>query len=399
MFIYNAKGINTEGKLVTLEILAKNKDKVKKNIRERGLYPLSVEFSKTNLNFLTKIKKIKTSEIINFNRELYTLLKSGLPLLKSFYLIQSKIQNPFLSLIIEKIILKIEKGESFSESVKEFSDVFGNLYSPVLSSGEKSGELATVIKSYNSSLKKVYNLQKRIKKALIYPSFIAVFSIFVFIFILTYIIPRFATFYENFDAQLPLITRTSISVGNFMKNNLIIVALALVAIIIAIKKIKEIEFIRDFFDRFKLKLPFGYLVKDFYITVYSRGLSLLIKGGVEIVKSLNISITSVKNKFLHEKISSVTKKIIEGENLSDAFESTGVFPPTYVEIVKVGENSGALAEMISDATDYLEEKIEETIDSLISLLEPAIIIVMGVLVAGILLSVYLPIFSIARTIH
>jgi len=399
MFIYESKGISVDGRVHSFKIMGKNMEDAKIVLRERGLFPLSIRFSEENIKYITKIKKVSSNEVINFNRELYSLLRAGLPLLKSLYIIRSKVENPYFSIILDEIISKVEKGEAFSESVKKFSDIFGILYSSILSSGERSGSLPKVIFDYNEYLKKTEQMKKRIKRALIYPSFVFTFSLLVFTFIMVYIIPRFAKFYENFDASLPLLTQFTIGVAKFMKNNILFFVLGLIIVLFLLKKLKRNNKFRIFYDKTKLKIPFGYLIKDFYISIYSRNISLMLEGGITILKALSISISSVKNSYLYNLLSPVERDVLEGESLSSSFEKTGIFPSSYIEIVKVGESSGSLDKMLKEATEYLEERIETTIDSLISFLEPAIIIVMGILIAGILLSVYLPIFSLVRVIH
>jgi type IV pilus assembly protein PilC len=399
MYIYDVKGINYEGKLLSIKIIGDKKKNIEKTVRERGLFPLSIEFSKKNFEYLTKIKKINPNEIIHFNRELYSLLRAGIPLLKSLKIINSKVENPYFKLIMEDIISNVEKGKSLSESVDKYPNVFGSLYAPIINSGEKSGKLVEVIEDYNRFLKKTNYLKKKIMQSLIYPSFVASFAIIVFIFILTFIIPRFAEFYKSFNAELPFLTSLTISLGNFMKKNIIFIILSVVFIIIFLKKLTKREKFKIIYDRFKLKLPFGSLIRDFYISIYSRSLSLLLEGGVTIVKSIDSSLKAIKNLHLYKLLEPVSKRIIEGDTLSDTFEKTGIFPSSYLEIVKVGENSGSISEMLREATDYLDEKIEETITSLISFIEPAIIIGMGILIAGLLISVYLPIFSIAKVVH
>ncbi len=399
MYIFDVKGINFEGRVHVLKLLGERKKDIFKLLKERGLFPLSVKFSSENFKYLTKIKKVSQNEIINFNRELYSLLKAGLPLLKSLYIIRSKVENPYFSIVLDEIISSVEKGEAFSESVKKFSDVFGILYSSILSSGEKSGNLPKVIFDYNEYLKKTQQMKKRIKRALIYPSFVFTFSLLVFTFIMVYIIPKFAKFYENFDASLPILTQFTIGVAKFMKNYILFFILLFIFLLFFINKLKKNSKFKIFYDKLKLKMPFGYLVKDFYISIYSRNISLMLEGGITILKSLNISLSSVKNSYLYKILLPVERDVLEGESLSSSFEKTGIFPSSYIEIVKVGESSGSLDRMLKEATEYLEERIETTVDSLISFLEPAIIITMGILIAGILLSVYMPIFSLVRVIH
>ncbi len=399
MYIYDVKGINYEGKLLSLKIIGKKKKNIKKIVLERGLFPISIEFSKKNFEYITKIKKITAKEIIHFNRELLSLLKAGIPLLKSLKIINSKVGNPYFKLIIEDILSKVEKGIPFSESVEKYSEVFGSLYSPIISSGEKSGKLVEVIRDYNNFLKKTNNLKKRILQSLIYPSFVAGFATIVFVFILTFIIPRFADFYKGFGAKLPYFTLLTINLGNFMKHNILWILLLFFFLVGIIKKIVQKPEFKIKYDKLKLKIPFGYLIKDFYISIYSRSLSLLLEGGVTIIKSIESSLNTIKNSYIHSLLKPVAKRVVEGESLSDTFEKIGIFPDSYLEIVRVGENSGSIAEMLKEATDYLDEKIEETITSLISFIEPAIIIGMGVLIAGLLISVYLPIFSIAQVVH
>ncbi len=399
MYIYDVKGINYEGKLLSIKIIGNKKKDIEETVRERGLFPLSIEFSKKNFEYLTKIKKISANEIIHFNRELYSLLRAGIPLLKSLKIINSKVENPYFKLIMEDIISNVEKGKSLSESVDKFPNVFGSLFAPIINSGEKSGKLVEVIEDYNNFLKKTNYLKKKIFQSLIYPSFVAGFAIVVFIFILTFIIPKFAEFYKGFGAELPLLTSLTISFGNFMKNNILFIFLTIILVVILLRKLIKQHRFKIIYDKLKLKLPFGFLIKDFYISIYSRSLSLLLEGGVTIVKSIDSSLKAIKNLYLYKLLEPVSKRIIEGDTLSDTFEKTGIFPSSYLEIVKVGENSGSISEMLREATDYLDEKIEETITSLISFIEPAIIIGMGILIAGLLISVYLPIFSISQVVH
>ncbi len=399
IFLYEAKGIGRDGTITAVRVMASGRSEAASKVRELGLHPLSVSFSRENLRTLPGKSQVSDREIVDFNREVQVLLKAGIPLLKAIQRISGRIRNPFFRVVVEEIGRSVERGQSLSESVLPFSSLFGELYSPILRSGESSGNLPEVIADYNRYHLKVLAIKDRVKKALIYPAFVASFSFVVFFVLLVWVIPRFALFYKDFDAQLPWLTRVVVGLGEGLSRNLFPIALFVVALFFFLPRLMRKEQVRRVWDKFYLSLPFGGLLKDFTSVLYGRGFSLMLTGGIPIVKALQISLSSVKNIFLAEKMAPVHERVMEGKPLADSWEETGLFPADFLDVVRVGEHSGSLGEMVKEATVNLEERLEGRVDSLLSFLEPAIIIVMGLMIALVLLSVYMPITSIVQVIR
>ncbi len=400
MFLFTVKAINQRGELKVFKVLGENKNGVKKSLLEKGFTPVSIKKSFENISAYLKLRKIKGDDVVNFLSELYSLLKSGLPLLKSLSLIKGTTKNPFLVHIIEEMIYELEAGKSFSEVLENYTSVFGTLFPQIVKSGEESGNLPFVINDYNQFYKRMLSLKKRIVSSLIYPSAIFLFSFVVLMFIMNYVIPRFSGLYSEFNAELPFFSRFVISIGNFLSGKIFYLLMMIIFLFWGFKKlIKKNRKAKLFYHRILLKMPFGEVIRDFQITNFLKSFSLLLEGGIVVLKAFEFSSKTITNSYLYEKIHPVGTLLLEGESLSSSLEKTGFFSSATIEMVKVGETSGALSQMLKEASEYLDEKITLKVNSMVSFLEPAIILIMGIVIAVLLLAVYLPLFSVVRVIR
>ncbi len=399
MRIYRVKAIDKKGEIKILTLNGENKHSIKRILIERGFTPLSIKFSKENFKLSYGFKKIKDTELINFYSELYSLLKAGLPLLKSLSLIRTTTKNPFLSNMLSEIIVELEEGKSFSEALENYTEVFGNLFPQIVKSGEESGSLAFVIKDYNDFFKRMVSLKKKIYSSMIYPSAIFIFSTIVLLFIVNYVIPRFGGLYREFGAELPFFSKMIIAFGNFLSKKIAYFIVFIIVLFWGLKRlIKTNKKAKFYYHKLLVKAPLGDVLKNFQITNFLKSFSMLLQGGIVILKAFEFSSKTITNLYLYSLISPIHEKLYSGESLSSSLEETKIFHPNIIELIKVGETSGSLSSMLKESSEYLDEAIMLKVNSLVSFIEPAIILIMGIIIGVLLLAVYLPLFTVVQVI-
>lgn len=345
-------------------------------------------------------KKIKDKDFIMFNQELVALIKAGYPVLKSIEIIISRVKNLHLKELLILVESEIRAGKSLSQAFAPYEKEFSKVYIASLMAGEQSGNLAGTISRFISYIKIISQTKSRIRSALTYPLILLLFSFVLISILVNFVLPSFSEFYLDFDAKLPAITRGLISFSVAVRNNLFfIIAVVFLLFFIYLQMKKKGKGV-ILLDRIKLKIPYGRTIwLESAISLFCRSLSLLLEGGISLLSSIGIASHSVPNKFLLKKMKNVPDHIRNGETLSESLKEAGYFPPLALDMIRIGETSANLEEMLSDVAEVYDERIKMKIDKFISLTEPIIIIIMGIITAVMLLSVYLPIFNIIRVVQ
>ncbi|MGZ5515552.1 MAG: type II secretion system F family protein, partial [Candidatus Aminicenantales bacterium] len=388
-----------DGRIESRSVLASAAHECRGTFEAQGLLVLSVrrDWSKLGNLGLGLRRKIKERDIILFNQELVAMIKAGYPILKSLESISGRIKNVHLREILIDVAGEVKKGKALSEAFLPYEKVFTPIYSASLMAGEKGGNLPASIGRYIQYAKMVNQTRARIKSAMTYPTILIVFSFILMGILMNFVIPRFAEFYKSYEAEMPGITRFVMGVATTTSRYWYVMAGVIVAAVVAVFRLRRRPDFRYQFDRLKLRVPFGRTIwLESGVSLFSRTLGLLLEAGISLLTAIGIAIQAVPNAWMIRHMEEVPDHIRNGQGLSDSLTQSGVFPPLALDMVRIGENSANLQGMLGDMADFYDERVRGKIDTLVTLVEPVVIIVMGLVVAAMLLSVYIPIFNIIR---
>lgn len=338
--------------------------------------------------------RIPVGEFMVFNQELAALLKAGLPLLQALELMLERMKQGTFRSVLTEVRDRVKSGTDLSDAFAEYGDLFPRLYPSSLKAGEKSGELELVIRRFVRYMKLVLDARRRVFSALTYPAVLVCLSAVMIAIMTIYVVPRFMGFFNELDAELPLITQIVLGVSNFMSANWVFMLLVLVGGSFALRSWGRTEPGRLALDRMKLRAPFlGPVLHRFALSEFSRSLATLLSGGIPLVPSFEIGIASVGNSYVRSKIAPTIQMVREGKPFYAALETSEIFTDMAIDMVKVGEATGSLDEMLSSVADFLDEQIETRMQRLLSLVEPIMLVFMGLIIAILLISIYLPMYS------
>ena len=342
---------------------------------------------------------VKMSEFLIFNQELIALLKAGLPVVRSFEILLERQKSPVLRRVLTDVRERVNSGSSISEAFAEEGDLFPRLYWTSLKAGEKSGEIEAVLRRYLKYQKTVIALTRKVVSTLVYPVILIALSAVLITILMTFVIPRFTEFFADFDAELPMLTVVVLGIATFLRHNILIIAGALGGGGFLLYRWFQTPSGRVWLDAFMLKVPVvGGIFRRFAITQFTRSLGTLLGGGTPLVPALENAADAIGNRSVSQKVAGVVPKVREGRELWKALEATGIFTDLTIEMIKVGESSGALEEMLAAVSEFYDEEIDLLLARVISFVEPAILVIMGGVIVTILLSVYLPMFRLMSAI-
>jgi type IV pilus assembly protein PilC len=344
-------------------------------------------------------RRIPAREFLVFNQELATLLKAGMPLVQSLDILRDRLTNPLFKSVLDDVYEKVRAGTALSDAFAAHGDLFPGVYTASLMAGEKSGSLETVLRRYVAYMKILGSVRRRTLAALVYPAVLVVLSLIVVSIIVLEVVPEFADFYASFGKDLPFITRAIVGISAFLRSEvlLILAGLALVAVSVATWLRREGQ--RRRFDRWVLRVPaIGWTVKKFVTAQMARTLATLLGGGIPLVNAIEITGRSIGNHYMAQRFDIVGQKVREGGAFAGALEEQRVFPPVAVKMAQVGESTGALAEMLNSLADFYDEEIETDLGRFVTLIEPVLLVLMGLVIASLLLALYLPLFQLSGVV-
>jgi type IV pilus assembly protein PilC len=342
--------------------------------------------------------RLNLEQFLIFNQQFVTLIRAGLPILKSLELLQGNIKNKKLAGHVRSIHEAVRTGTPLSEAFRN-EGVFPPIYTTSLMAGEKSGSLPEVLDRYVQYQKITLAVRKKVLISLIYPSLLVVLVFALILFLVTYVVPEFAKLYDTMDADLPRPTQILVAFGVTLSENLLTVGLAAGAIVALVGWWMRTESARALLDRMKLRAPIlGPIWSKYQVSQLCRLLSTLLQGGIPLMTALETTASSMGSKLMRDAVGQGRMKVKEGRALSRSLAETAVFPPLAIEMIYVGESTGALPAMLNSVAEFFDEDVSNALTAALSLIEPAIMIVMGVVVAFVLISLYLPIFSLAGNI-
>jgi len=383
------------GEVLETVQIGQTEDEVRHHLQEQGMLPISVKTRGVSLfNKRERQKPINPDNFIVFNQQFVSLIKAGLPILRALDLLKAQIKNPILKRHIIDVRDRVHSGAMLSDALKA-QMVFPTVYTASIYAGERSGDLAEVITRYTGYQKTVLAVKKRFLTSLIYPAFLVVLCIVMVTVILTYVIPQFAELYKGLGTELPRPTRILIYISTTLKANLIFILPVLLGSALALKLWIGTTAGRMWLDRLKLKAPVvGHLWTMFSMAQLSRTIATLLTGGTPLLTTLQVVRDASDNTVISEAIRSAVIDVQDGKPLSDSLEKTGHFPDLAIEMIRVGEQTGSLPDMLIHVADYYDEDVNNRSAALLSVVEPVILIFVAIFVALILISLYLPIFSL-----
>ena len=344
-------------------------------------------------------KKINVEKFLIFNQQFVTLIRAGLPILKALDLLADRLTDPKLSKYINGVREEIRNGALLSDAFAR-QGVFPPIYVTSVLAGERSGSLGEVLERFITYQKLSLSVRKKLLVSLLYPAVLVFLVICLIVFLVTYVVPNFAVLYATMDAQLPAPTRVLIAIGTTARNYVLIGFAALVGAIFGFRYWARTPSGGERVDRFLLKIPVaGEVWLKYQVAQFSRVLGTLLIGGIPLLQALDTAADSLGTQVLKKVLAEAVKLVREGQALSQSLRKTKVFPSLALDMIEVGESTGALPQMLTSVAEFYEEDVSNSVTAALSLIEPVIMIVMGIFVAFVLISLYLPIFSLADSVH
>ena len=348
---------------------------------------------------LGKGKKLNLEKFLIFNQQFVTLIRAGLPILKSLDLLAERLTDPKMAPHIQAVRDEVRTGTLLSEAFRQ-QEIFPKIYVTSVMAGEKSGSLTEILDRYIGYQKLSLAVRKKVLVSLLYPSVLVVLVVLLMVFLVTYVVPTFATLYSTMQAQLPALTQYLIAIGTTARSYILFFAAGFVGGILLLRWWSRTEAARETLDRFKMKLPIaGDIWLKYQVAQLARILSTLLTGGIPLVQAMETAAESLGTPLLEHAVTQAGKSVREGQPLSASLRTSGLVPPLALDMIEVGESTGALPAMLNSVAEFFEEDVNTRMQATLSLIEPAIMIFMGSFVAFVLIALYLPIFSLADTIR
>ena len=369
-------------------------------LRELGMVPLSVEEQQTTglkreITFPGRGKKVKLKDLAIFSRQFATMISAGLTLLRSLNILAEQVENAKLKEVLTKVGAAVEEGKSLSEALAEHGDTFPNLYVAMVRAGETAGTLDLVLLRIADTMEKDVALRRKVKSTMTYPAVVVVLAVLLTVVMLLFIVPTFVGMFESLGGKLPLPTRVLLLMSTAVRKLWFILFLVPIGAWQGYKRARQVPQVRAHFDAWKLKVPvFGNLFHKLAIARFTRNLSTLLHAGVPILLALEITADTVDNAVISRAVADVRAGVSRGESVTRPLANHAVFPPMVVQMVGVGEETGALDEMLRRIADFYDLEVEATTESLTAALEPLMIAVLGGIVGAMVISLYMPMFKI-----
>jgi type IV pilus assembly protein PilC len=393
------QGRDKRGTKLKGQQIATNPNLVRAELRRQGINPISVK-KKPKPLFGGAGSRISAKDIAVFSRQLATMLKSGVPLVTSLQIISGGLKNPRMRTMVDKIRAEVESGSSLYEALSEHPVQFDELYTNLVKAGESAGVLDTILDNIASHKERIESIKGKIKKALYYPAAVIAVAIIVSSILLIYVIPQFESIFISYGADLPAFTKMVVGASHFMQQSgiylLLIFIAAIVGIVMAKKRSKKFA---HFMDRMSLRIPVvGKILEQAAIARFCRTLAITFAAGVPMVDALKIVSGATGNKVYDEAADRIREDVAVGHQLQMAMQQVGLFPNMVIQMAAIGEEAGSLDEMLTKVAEAYEEEVNNAVDALSSLLEPLIIVFVGIVVGTMVIAMYLPIFKMAAVI-
>ena len=398
--------LGTESGEVIEEVhVAESESKLRQELEAKGMYILSLSrrgvFGWPGLS-LPQRRRIRTREFLVFNQELATLLRAGLPLVQALDILRQRVEDASFKAVLDDVHDRVRAGAALSEAF-EAQEMIPGMYTAALLAGEKSGGLETVIRRYVDHVKVVTAVKRKTVSALVYPLILLTLSTIVVAIIVLQVVPAFEGFYQGFNAELPIATRTIVAFSRFLRSYMYYIIPVLVlgvggAVVAGVYWLRR-PGSGALLDRLILRVPLvGTIAGRFATSQLTRTLAMLLGGGIPLVNALDIASRALGNRFLADQLTVVGQRVREGESLAAALAERGVFPAVALKMVEVGESTGALQEMLTSVADFFDEEIDTQLGRFITIIEPALLVIMGIVIAALLLALYMPLLQLGSVL-
>ncbi|CAM3450166.1 type II secretion system protein F [Pseudomonas floridensis] len=396
--IFTWEGVDKKGSKISGELSGHNPALIKAQLRKQGINPTKVR--KKSVSIFGKGKKIKPLDIAFFSRQMATMMKAGVPLLQSFDIISEGAENPNMRSLVDSLKQEVSAGNSFAIALRQKPEYFDDLFCNLVDAGEQAGALESLLDRVATYKEKTEKLKAKIKKAMTYPAAVVVVAMIVSGILLIKVVPQFQSVFAGFGAELPAFTLMVIWLSEVMQRWWLAVLGLLIGSGFMFKKTyKKSQKFRDGVDRFLLKIPvIGPLIFKSSVARYARTLATTFAAGVPLVEALDSVAGATGNVVFRNAVQKIKQDVSTGMQLNFSMRSTGVFPSLAIQMTAIGEESGALDSMLEKVATYYEDEVDNMVDSLTSLMEPMIMAVLGVIVGGLVIAMYLPIFKLGSVV-
>jgi type IV pilus assembly protein PilC len=390
------------GEIVEGVYAAENEARLRHDFEEKGLYVLSLQakgsVAGVSLQF-ARSQRIPTNDFLVFNQELATLLKAGMPLVQSLDLLRRRVQSPVFRGVLHDVHERVRSGTALSDAFAAHAALVPSVYTASLLAGERSGSLDTVLRRFVEYSKIIATVKRKTMSALIYPIILITLAFILVAIIVFRVVPAFTDFYASFGADLPLITRIIVRVSTVLRQQLVFVVIggtaAAAAFVFWLRQPGQMARL----DHLILRVPVvGEIAGKFATSQMARTLATLLGGGLPLVNALDISARSIGNQYVAGQLEVVTARVREGQSFAAALEARGIFPDVAVKMAEVGESTGALQEMLNTVADFYDEEISTNMERFVTLIEPLLLVIMGIVIAVLLLALYMPLFQLSSVL-
>jgi type IV pilus assembly protein PilC len=390
------------GEIVEGVYVADTEARLRHDLEEKGLFVLSLQPKNAIAGIavgLPQRRGVNTREFLVFNQELATLLRAGMPLVQSLDLLKSRVTSPAFRTVLNDVHEKVRSGTALSDAFASHGDMFPRVYTASLLAGERSGNLDAVLRRYVEYTKIIATVKRKTVSALVYPAILISLAIVLVAIIVLKVVPAFADFYGSFGADLPFITKVILRVSDIVRSQFVIMLAGLIGVVVLVVVWVRQPGQKSRFDHVVLGLPgLGEVARKFSTSQMARTLATLLGGGLPLVNALDIAAKSIGNQYMAKQLDVVSGRVREGESFAAALEARGVFPEVAVKMAEVGESTGALQDMMNTVADFYDEEIATTMERFVTLVEPVLLVVMGIVIAGLLLALYMPLFQLSSVL-
>jgi type IV pilus assembly protein PilC len=393
------------GDIIEGVYVADSEARLRREFEEKGLYVLAMHqagrraLAGVHLPQMPRRRKVPSREFLVFNQELATLLKAGMPLVQSLDILRQRVANPIFKTVLDDVHERVRAGSALSEAFEAHGSLFPGVYTASLLAGEKSGNLEQVLRRYVSYVKVVSGVKRKTISALVYPAILVALSLVVVTVIVVKVVPEFGNFYNQFGKELPLSTRFIVSLSEFVTSYFLLILGAIVGAVLLFWGWVKQPGQRKRLDRVLLRLPMlGPIAQKFSTSQGARTLATLLGGGIPLVNALDVTSRSLSNQYMAGELTTAAQQVREGRSLATSMQESGAFPDVAIKMVEVGESTGALQEMLNSLADFYDEEIDTNLSRFVTVIEPALLVIMGIVIAGLLLSLYLPLFNLSSAL-
>ena len=378
---------------------------LRREFEDKGLLVLAIQgaggraLAGLRLPAMPRRRTVPSREFLVFNQELATLLKAGMPLVQSLDILRQRITNPVFKGVLDDVYYRVRAGSAMSEAFEVHGGLFPGVYTASLLAGEKSGNLEQVLRRYVTYVKVVSTVRRKTVSALVYPAILVVLSLIVVTIIVVKVVPEFGNFYNQFGKELPWSTRFIVGLSEFVTSYFVLLFGGIAAAIASAFWWVRQPGQRRRLHRVILKLPaLGPIAQKFSTSQGARTLATLLGGGIPLVNALEVTARSLGNQHMAAELVTAAQQVREGRSLASTLQDSGAFPDVAIKMVEVGESTGALQEMLNSLADFYDEEIDTNLGRFVTIIEPALLVIMGIVIAGLLLSLYLPLFNLSSAL-